>query len=79
MSAELSYYSWLKQQPAAFQDEVLGQEKGKIFRNSGIDAEEFRKITVDDLGRPLTIDEMKAADKRVAEYLSKRCKKFTDD
>ena len=37
-----------------------------------LDAEEFRKITVDDLGRPLTLKEMAEADKRVASYLSSR-------
>ena len=72
VSADLSYHQWLKQQPAAYQDEILGKTKGSIFRNAGLDANEFRKITVDDLGRPLTIDEMKAADKRVASYLSSR-------
>ena len=72
VSADLSYYEWLKRQPAAFQDEILGKTKGAIFRNAGLDAAEFRKITVDNLGRPLTLDEMAAADKRVAEYLSKR-------
>lgn len=71
VSADLTYYSWLKQQPSSYQDEILGKTKGLIFRNAGLDAEEFRKITVDDLGRPLTIDEMKAADKRVASYLAK--------
>lgn len=71
VSADLSYYSWLKQQPAAFQDEVLGQEKGKIFRNSGIDAETFRKISVDHMGRPLTLDELAAADEMIASYMHK--------
>lgn len=71
VSSDLSYYQWLKQQPAAYHDEILGKTKGGIFRNAGLDAAEFRKITVDDLGRPLTIDEMKAADKRVASYLAK--------
>lgn len=71
VSADLSYYQWLKQQPSAYQDEILGKTKGLVFRNAGLDAEEFRKITVDDLGRALTIDEMKAADKRVASYLAK--------
>ena len=71
VSANLSYYEWLKRQPAAFQDEILGKNKGSIFRNAGLDADEFRKITVDNLGRPLTLDEMAAADKRVAEYLKK--------
>ncbi len=69
--ADVTYYSWLKTQPAAFQDEILGQAKGAIFRNSGLDAEEFRAITVDDLGRPLTLEEMAAMDKRVATYLGK--------
>lgn len=69
VSADLTYYSWLKQQPAAFQDEVLGKTKGLIFRNSGLTPEEFRKLSVDDLGRGLTLDEMKARDERVASYL----------
>ena len=72
VSADLSYYSWLKQQPAAYQDEILGKTKGSIFRNAGLDAQEFRKITVDDLGRSLTLKEMAEADKRVASYLSSR-------
>lgn len=67
-----TYYEFLKQQPAAYQDERLGKTKGLIFRNSGLSPEEFRRITVDDLGRPLTIDGMAAADKRVAEYLRKK-------
>lgn len=71
VSADLSYYQWLKQQPSAYQDEVLGKTKGGIFRNAGLDAQEFRKITVDDLGRPLTLKEMAEADKRVASYLAK--------
>lgn len=69
VAADTTYYDWLKRQPASYQDEVLGKTKGLIFRNSGLDAEEFRKLSVDNLGRPLTIDEMAAADKRVEEYL----------
>lgn len=71
VSADLTYYSWLQQQTAAFQDEVLGKTKGLIFRNSGIDAETFRKISVDHLGRPLTLDELKEADERIAAYMDK--------
>lgn len=66
------YYSWLKSQPAGFQDEVLGQTRGKIFRNSGLSTEEFRRATVDDLGRPLTLEQMADRDKRVAEYMRKQ-------
>lgn len=69
VGADTTYYGWLKRQPAAYQDEVLGKTKGKIFRNSGLDTEEFRKLSIDNLGRPLTIEEMAEADKKVARYL----------
>lgn len=69
VSADQSYYGWLKSQPSAFQDEVLGPTRGQIFRNSGLSAEEFRRATVDDLGRPLTLEQMAERDKRVAEYM----------
>lgn len=72
VSAATDYYMWLKRQPAAFQDDVLGQTKGLVFRNAGLSAEEFRKLTVNDLGQPLTLKEMAAADRRVAEYLNKQ-------
>lgn len=69
VDASTTYYDFLKQQPAWFQDEALGPVRGKIFRNSGISAEEFRTISVDGFGRPLTLNEMAALDKRVADYL----------
>lgn len=69
IDASTTYYDFLKQQPAWFQDEALGPVRGKIFRNSGISAEEFRTISVDGFGRPLTLNEMAALDKRVADYL----------
>ena len=71
VAADTTYYDWLKRQPASYQDEVLGKTKGLIFRNSGLTPEQFRAITVDDLGRPLTLEEMAAMDKRVATYLGK--------
>lgn len=69
VDASTTYYDFLKQQPAWFQDEALGPVRGKIFRNSGISPEEFRTISVDGFGRPLTLNEMAALDNRVAEYL----------
>lgn len=67
--ASTTYYDFLKQQPAWFQDEALGPVRGKIFRNSGISPEEFRVISVDGFGRPLTLQQMAELDKRVADYL----------
>lgn len=69
VDASTTYYDFLKQQPAWFVDEALGPTRGKVFRNSGISPEEFRVISVDAFGRPLTLKEMAALDDRVAEYL----------
>lgn len=69
VNADTTYYEFLKQQPAWFQDKALGTVRGSIFRNAGMSAEEFRKASVDGFGRPLTLKEMAEADKRVAEYL----------
>ncbi len=71
VDAKTTYYDFLSRQPAGFQDMRLGKTKGLIFRNAGLSAEEFRRITIDDLGRPLTMKEMGEADRRVAEYLRK--------
>ncbi len=64
------YYTWLKQQPAAFQDDVLGKTEGKIFRNAGLTPSEFKKATINKSGEPLTINEMAAKDERIAQYLA---------
>jgi SPP1 gp7 family putative phage head morphogenesis protein len=64
-----TYYDFLKRQPAAFQDEVLGKTKGMVFRNAGLSTEEFRKITTDDFGKELTLEQMMVRDRRVAKYL----------
>lgn len=69
VDASTTYYDFLKQQPAWFQDEALGPTRGKIFRNSGISAEEFRTISVDGFGNPLTLKQMAELDDRVANYL----------
>lgn len=49
-----TYQSWLKKKPEAFQDEVLGQERAKLFRD-GTPLDRF----VDDSGHRYTIDELK--------------------
>lgn len=71
VDANTSYYDFLKQQPAWFQDEALGPTRGKIFRNSGMTPDEFRAASVDGFGRPLTLKEMAAMDDKVADYLAK--------
>jgi SPP1 gp7 family putative phage head morphogenesis protein len=69
IDANTTYYDFLKQQPAWFQDKALGPVRGKIFRNAGMSPEEFRVASVDGFGRPLTLKEMAETDKQVASYL----------
>lgn len=39
--AETTYQQWLKRQPRAFQDEVLGIAKAKLFRDGGLTLDKF--------------------------------------
>lgn len=55
-----TYQTWLKKQPAGFQDEVLGKTKGQLFRNGGLTLDKF----VDKSGHEYNLDELK---KREAE------------
>lgn len=50
-----TYNSWLKKQPASFQDEVLGKGKGKLFRQGGLPVSKF----VDKNFKPLTLKQLK--------------------
>lgn len=62
VNADVTYYSWLKQQPAAFQDKALGPTRGKLFRNGGLSAERFASLQLDRNFAPMTLDEMKAVE-----------------
>lgn len=52
---DLSYQSWLKQQPASRQDDILGPSRGKLFRQGDMPLDRF----VDRSGRELTLDELR--------------------
>lgn len=69
VSATQTYYDWLFDQPTQFQDEVLGKTKGKIFRNSGVSVDKFKTLMIDRMNKPMTIDQMAAKDKQIADYL----------
>ena len=58
-SAGDTYYSWLKKQPAAYQDSVIGPKRGKLLRNGGISAERFSQLQIDRNFNPLTLKEMR--------------------
>jgi hypothetical protein len=52
--AKTTYDEWLRLQPATFQDDVLGPERAKLFRD-GMTLDRF----VDFNGRRFTLDELR--------------------
>mgnify|MGYP003649013436 FL=1 len=58
--ANESYYSWLNKQPKDFQDDVLGETRGKLLRSGGLSADKFAALQLDKNFKPLTLDEMRS-------------------
>ena len=54
-----SYYSWLNKQPKEFQDDVLGETRGKLLRSGGLSADKFAALQLDKNFKPLTLAEMR--------------------
>lgn len=50
-----TYNSWLKKQPAEFQDDVLGEAKGRLYREGGLSVDRF----IDRKGVELTLSELR--------------------
>ncbi len=57
--ANLTYYEWLKQQPAAFQDEAIGKTRGALLRRGGLSAERFAELNLGKNFQPLTLAQMR--------------------
>lgn len=55
VSPKTTYSGWLKKQPKAFQESVLGVERAQLYRNGGLSIDKF----TDDVGRTYTLDELK--------------------
>lgn len=53
--SETTYTAFLRRQSAAFQDEVLGKTKGRLFRQGGLDLGAF----VDRSGNEFTLDDLR--------------------
>lgn len=51
-----TYGGWLRQQSKEFQDDVLGPKRAELFRSGKVGIDRF----TDDLGRTLTLDELRA-------------------
>lgn len=54
------YYEWLATQPKGFQKEVLGAQKTELFRKGKLSAEQFRKLTSNSFGEPLTLAQVQS-------------------
>ena len=65
VSATETYYAWLKAQGAQgsnglrFVQDVLGNERGELLVNGGLSAKQFQKLTIDELFRPIPLDELR--------------------
>lgn len=55
VAASVTYPQWLKSQPAAVQDEVLGPRRAELFRSGRVTIERF----TDDGGRRLSLKELR--------------------
>jgi len=58
VDGDLTYYEWLKTQPEAFQDSVLGPARGKLLRDGGLTAKEFARLNLGRNFEPLTLEKM---------------------
>lgn len=54
--ASVTYATWLKRQPVDFQNEVLGQEKGILFRKGALTVDQFVNERT---GRAFSLDELR--------------------
>lgn len=54
-----TFYEWLDKQPASVQDSIIGPTRGKLFRDGGLTADEFARLTLSQTFAPLTLAEMR--------------------
>lgn len=59
VSADLTYYEWLRKQPAAFQNEAIGPTRAQLLRDGGLTAERFAELNIGRNFEPLTLDQMR--------------------
>ncbi|CAE6906665.1 Phage_Mu_F domain-containing protein [Pseudomonas marincola] len=57
-AADIDYSDWLRNKPAAFQDDVLGPTRGKLFREGKVNVDRF----TNNKGRVYTLDQLKQRD-----------------
>lgn len=65
VSEDTNYERWLRRQPAAFQDEVLGRSRGKLFREGNLSIGSF----VDNTGKVLSLKDLRGLEPLVFDNL----------
>lgn len=61
--ASTTYGEWLRRQPVAVQEQVLGVTKAKLFRDGGLPIERFTDSNL----RPLTLEQLRTLEKNAFE------------
>jgi SPP1 gp7 family putative phage head morphogenesis protein len=59
VDARLTYYDWLKEQSAPFQDSAIGPTRGELLRKGGLSSDKFAKLNLGSNFEPLTLAEMR--------------------
>ncbi len=57
--AKTTYYGWLKEQSADYQDSIVGPARGKLLRNGGLSAERFADLQLNNKFEPISLEEMR--------------------
>ena len=67
VSSTLTYYDWLKRQPASFVEEALGKTRAALFLKGGLSADEFARLQLNRNFEPLTLAELRKKAPKVFE------------
>jgi SPP1 gp7 family putative phage head morphogenesis protein len=59
VDAKETYFSWLKKQPAAFQDAAIGPKRAALLRDGGLSAERFARLNLHRNFEPMTLADMR--------------------
>lgn len=65
--ASLTYFEWLKTQPASFVEEALGETRAAVFLKGGISSDDFANLQLGRNFQPLTVEQMREKAPKVFE------------
>jgi len=60
VSADMTYYEWLKAQPKEFQNDAIGPTRAKLLRDGGLDAKDVNRLSLGTNFAPLSLEDMRA-------------------